>query len=152
MQILEWQRTDRALTLAVDGYKYPGNKSQEYDNEWLMISGSVRCDDGEWTFRDPCLTSSELLYSASLLEKVAGPTDTHVEPFIEPRLHFSRVAPGRFRVAFRLECAPPGKLEEPVEGAPSGWGYPLVFDVSAELASDTAKGLREAAARFPPQV
>lgn len=150
-EIVSWDGVDRALRVVVDGYQYPGNKSQQYDNEWLMISGSVRCDGGEWTFRDPCLTSSELPYVASLLEKGVGPTDPDWEPIVEPCLHFSWIDPGRMRVAFRLECAPPWKVDEPVEGAPSGWGYPLVFDVSAELASATAKALREAAARFPPQ-
>lgn len=150
-QVLNWQQPDRALTLTVDGYQFPGNTGQEYDNEWLTISGSVRCDDGEWTFRDPCLTSSELLFVALVLEKGDSPTDPHWEPFIEPCLHFSWVEPGRFRVAFRLECAPPWKLDEPVEGVPSGWGFPLVFDVSTGLARTTANALRDAAARFPPQ-
>jgi len=116
-----------------------------------MISGSARCDDGEWSLRDPCLTSSELLFVALVLEKGASPTDADWEPLTEPCLHFSWVDPGRFRVAFRLECAPPWKLEEPTEGAPSGWAAPLVFDVSTELARSTANALRDAAAKFPPQ-
>ena len=151
MEILNWQQPDRALTLVVDSYQFPGNTNNNYDNQWLMISGAVRCPLGAWAFREPCLMSSELLELAARLESGYGPDSPGFAITIEPVLDIAWIAAGQVRVVFRLEAAPSWDYSELAESDADGWGFPLFFDVTAALAGATAQALREAAARFPPQ-
>lgn len=150
LQILDWRQRDRALTLAVEGYQFPGN-TDPYDNEWVVVSGRVECAEGSWHFRDPCFMSSELPEVADVLERGYVPGETVGTSTTEPVIEFDWIRPGTMRVTFRLEAAPPWDFATSEKHASGAWGFPVVFELSGGLAKSTVETLRIAAADFPPQ-
>ena len=46
--------------LSIDGYQFPETTDDRWDANWLFVRGHVQDPQGEWTFRDPCLTTFEV--------------------------------------------------------------------------------------------
>lgn len=99
---------DRSLELTVAGYQFPdigtpgsatGQDGFHYDANWLVIAGHVNDGQHSWTFRDPCLLTTEALELARWLDAAADvSTDLEAADFIEPNLDFRRVSTlGRLR-------------------------------------------------------
>ncbi len=148
MVILDWRSGNNSLRLAIEGYQFPGSHAP-YDNEWLMITGDVSCAEGAWSFRDPCLMSSELSMLADFLSISEPKADTFAGPFLEPYVWFTRTAIDEVKVNFWQLVAPPWGISD--DEAPPGMGYPVRFTLSADDLAATAKMMRLAAKRFPPQ-
>ncbi len=88
-----------------------------WDDQWLVISGTVDLGDRTWSFTDPCLLIGEARELATWLRQVAsgqiGP-DRGGEPslaFMEPALGFSTTARDGDELVvgihFTAEAAPP---------------------------------------------
>ena len=146
--ILDWHTGWHHLRLSIEGYQFPGNTGQ-YDNEWLMILGDVSCPEGEWSFRDPCLMSTELGELGAFLS-IDNPPATQAECYLtEPVLQFTRAAIDEVRVGFAQEATPLWAADDPE--IRFGAGFPLRFFLSADDLARTSAMLREGARQFPPQ-
>ncbi|MGW2898951.1 WapI family immunity protein [Streptomyces sp. NPDC001212] len=103
-------------------YQFPTVSGDAYDDDWLVISGSVRTPDGSWSFAEPCLLTGEARQVAAWLRAVAAGTLAVTGPdangelspdtwFVEPVLAFSLADRNDARVVLRvhpsLEGAPP---------------------------------------------
>ncbi len=103
-------------------YQFPAVGGDPYDDNWLIIGGSVTTPDGSWSFSDPCLLTHEARAVAAWLRSVAAGTAAVTDPdddgelspdtwFVEPVLAFSLAARGDaeavLRVHLSLEAAPP---------------------------------------------
>ncbi|MGW6989700.1 WapI family immunity protein [Streptomyces sp. NPDC054946] len=103
-------------------YQFPTARGDSYDDNWLVIGGSVTTPDASWSFADPCLLTDEAREVAAWLRAVAegtvavtGPdADGELSPdtwFVEPVLAFSLADRNEagvvLRVHLSLEGAPP---------------------------------------------
>jgi hypothetical protein len=145
MKLDDGQRT--ALELVIDGYQFP--ESDEYwDANWLVVRGRVEHPRGNWTFRDPCLTTFELEQLAAWFEGVgAGEADPASGYFTEPNLHFEYAATPHPAIHVKLayESAPPWLTdrEERLDGAT------ITFPLRLNDPGVTSRSLRALLARYP---
>ncbi|MFD3916734.1 hypothetical protein [Streptomyces sp. NPDC058603] len=108
-------------------YQFSAVLGDSYDDNWLVIGGTVQTPEGIWSFTDPCLLTDEAPQVSAWLRAVAagtaavtGPdTDGQLPPdtsFIEPFLAFSladRSEDGAvIRVHLSMEAAPPWQQGE----------------------------------------
>jgi len=96
--------------LLIDGYQFPNIATDYWDSNWLIVHGQVINSQGNWAFRDPCMTTFELEQLATWFD---GVTNGNVDPdngyFTEPNLHFEYVITpiSAIQVTFANESAPP---------------------------------------------
>ena len=104
-------------------YEFAHPAGDEWDDNWLVISGEVSAPDTEWQFSVPCLTTFEAKQISAWLRSVADGSvpvsvigDAGVVPsleFTEPNLAFSvdsyRDESTLVRVHFALETKPVGQ-------------------------------------------
>lgn len=132
------------------GYEFsvaPGNR---YDDNWLVVAGTVRTRDGVWSFSDPSLLTDEAGEITAWLRGVAAGTvavtgsdeEGYVSPdtwFNEPVLAFSLADRSDTAVVIRahlsLEAAPPRQ---------QGADRPSVYQYFVEVCLDPAALLRAA--------
>ncbi|MBL3671562.1 hypothetical protein JL475_37970 [Streptomyces sp. M2CJ-2] len=104
-------------------YQFATVRGDSYDDNWLVIDGTVMTPEGSWSFADPCLLTGEAHQVSAWLRAVAAGTVAVTEPdaagelspdtwFIEPVVAFSlgdRSEGGTavIRVHLSLEAAPP---------------------------------------------
>ncbi|MEU5164580.1 hypothetical protein AB0G74_33850 [Streptomyces sp. NPDC020875] len=104
-------------------YQFGTVRGDSYDDNWLVIDGTVMTPDGSWSFTDPCLLTHEARQVSTWLRAVAAGTVAVTEPdgegelspdtrFIEPVVAFSladRSEGGTavIRVHLSSEAAPP---------------------------------------------
>ncbi|MEU3823140.1 hypothetical protein AB0E74_26525 [Streptomyces sp. NPDC030392] len=104
-------------------YQFATVRGDSYDDNWLVIEGTVTTPEGSWSFTDPCLLTDEGRQVSAWLRAVAAGTVDVTEPdaegelspdtwFIEPVVAFSladRCEGGTavIRVHLSLEAAPP---------------------------------------------
>lgn len=104
-------------------YQFATVRGDPYDDNWLVIDGTVTTPEGSWSFADPCLLTDEARQVAAWLRAVAGGTAAVTGPdaegelspnrwFLEPLLAFSladRSESGTavIRIHLSLEAAPP---------------------------------------------
>ncbi|MFD9001454.1 hypothetical protein ACFV0T_10860 [Streptomyces sp. NPDC059582] len=103
-------------------YEFAGTRGDRYDDNWLVIGGTVATSEGGWSFTDPALLTSEARQVAVWLRAVAEGTmavtlpdaEGYVSPdtwFNEPVLAFSLADRSESGVVIRLhlslEAAPP---------------------------------------------
>lgn len=106
------------------GYQFSAAGGDAYDDNWLVIEGTVVTPEGSWSFADPCLLTDEAHQVSAWLRavgagrvEVTGPdAEGWLSPdtwFVEPVLAVSLA--GRddggavIRVHLSLEAAPPWK-------------------------------------------
>ncbi|MEU6620820.1 hypothetical protein ABZ926_08535 [Streptomyces litmocidini] len=104
-------------------YQFATVRGDSYDDNWLVIDGTVMTPEGSWSFADPCLLTDEAPQVSAWLRAVAAGRVDVTEPdaegelspdtwFIEPVVAFSladRSEGGTavIRVHLSLEAAPP---------------------------------------------
>lgn len=104
-------------------YQFATVRGDAYDDNWLVIGGTVTTPEGSWSFADPCLLTDEARQVAAWLRAVAAGTVTVTAPdadgelspdtwFIEPLLAFSLADRSKdgaavIRIHLSLEAAPP---------------------------------------------
>ncbi|KPC80625.1 hypothetical protein [Streptomyces sp. NRRL S-4] len=109
-------------------YQFATVRGDSYDDNWLVIDGTVMTPEGSWSFADPCLLTAEARQVSAWLRAVAAGTVDVTEPdtegelspdtwFIEPVVAFSlanRIAgeTAVIRVHLSLEAAPPWQQGE----------------------------------------
>ncbi|MFE7113392.1 hypothetical protein ACFU98_44670 [Streptomyces sp. NPDC057575] len=109
-------------------YQFATVRGDSYDDNWLVIDGTVMTPEGSWSFADPCLLTDETRQVSTWLRAVAAGTVDITEPdaegelspdmwFIEPVVAFSlanRTEGGTavIRVHLSLEAAPPWQQDE----------------------------------------
>ena len=100
---------DTTLELTVLGYQYPDVTGGGWDANWLIVRGSVKTAEHEWTFADPCLTTWELQHLVRWMESIGGADAHPTVAFTEPCLAFSyEPAPAAsIRVRLSSEAACP---------------------------------------------
>jgi len=91
------------FALSIAAYEFPKADA----DDWLVIVGEVRLSVGEWSFRDPSLTTFEVARLADWLEALAAgvPTLDWVD-IVEPNIAFERASPTTIRVSLWMESAP----------------------------------------------
>lgn len=126
------------FALRIADYEFP----DAHNDDWLVIAGEVRLAIGEWSFRDPSLTTFEVARLAGWLEALAAgaPTEDWVD-IIEPNIAFERTSPTTIRVSFWIESAPDWAKA-------SGMRPGLSLPIDGRLAVAAAQ-LREQLAHFP---
>lgn len=90
------------FALRIAAYQFPNA-----NDDWLTIVGEVRLAAGEWSFRDPSLTTFEVARLSDWLAALAAgvPTKDWVD-IVEPNINFKRTSPTTIRVSFWMESAP----------------------------------------------
>ncbi|MER8072694.1 hypothetical protein ABTZ59_30885 [Streptomyces sp. NPDC094034] len=103
-------------------YQFPEVRGESYDDNWLVVGGTVTTSEGTWSFADPCLLTGEAREVSAWLRAVAAGTVAVTGPdaegwlspdtwFVEPVLAFSladRSGSGAvIRVHLSLEAVPP---------------------------------------------
>ncbi|MFD0211091.1 hypothetical protein ACFVH9_18640 [Streptomyces hirsutus] len=131
-------------------YQFPVVQGDSYDDNWLVISGTVATPEGSWSFTDPCLLTQEARQVSAWLRAVAsgalevtGPdAEGRLSPdtwFVEPVLAMSLAARtdrgAVIRVHLSLEAAPPWRQGD--DGAD-------IYQYFVELQVDAAALLHEA--------
>ncbi|MEU2981621.1 WapI family immunity protein [Streptomyces hirsutus] len=131
-------------------YQFPVVQGDSYDDNWLVISGTVVTPEGSWSFTDPCLLTQEARQVSAWLRAVAsgalevtGPdAEGQLSPdtwFVEPVLAMSLAARtdrgAVIRVHLSLEAAPPWQQGD--DGAD-------IYQYFVELRVDAAALLQEA--------
>ncbi|MFE8940939.1 hypothetical protein ACFYNX_26075 [Streptomyces sp. NPDC007872] len=127
-------------------YQFATVRGDSYDDNWLVIDGTVMTPEGGWSFADPCLLTDEARQVSAWLRAVAAGTVDVTEPdaegelspdtwFIEPVVAFSlanRIERGTtvIRVHLSLEAAPPWQQGE--DGADI---YQYVVEVRLDAAA-----------------
>ena len=97
-----------SLRLCVEGYEFPEIVNDEWDSNWLMVSGEAVIDGKHWRFRDACLRTFEMRRLATWLDQIAtGREEETFCGFIEPNLHFEKVSDRLMRIDLAFESAPP---------------------------------------------
>ncbi|MFD9635289.1 WapI family immunity protein [Streptomyces violascens] len=156
------------LTSSVDlrpvRYQFAAVRGDSYDDNWLVIDGTVMTPEGSWSFAEPCLLTSEALQVAVWLRAVAAGTVDVTEPdaegelspdtwFIEPVVAFSladRSEGGTavIRVHLSLEAAPLWQQSD--DGADI---YQYVVEVRMDAAAllHAADQWELSLASFPPR-
>jgi hypothetical protein len=146
------------------GYQFVTARGDSYDDNWLVVDGTVMTPEGSWSFADPCLLTDEAHQVSSWLRAVAAGTVSVTEPdaegelspdtwFIEPVVAFSladRSEGGSavIRVHLSLEAAPPWD---------QGDGGSDIYQYVVEVRMDAAALLHAAdqwdlsLASFPPR-
>jgi hypothetical protein len=133
-----------SLRIGVAGYQFPGIANDEWDSNWLIVTGDAVLDGRSWSFRDPCLTTFEMRRLAEWLDQVvAGRADQASCGFTEPNLDFEQVSREAIRIGFSLEALPPWVNHESDFGE---IGFSIPIDSQLEAA---ANNLRTLLARFP---
>ncbi len=90
-----------------------------YDSNWLVLSGEASDLAGRWSFRDPCLLTTEAQTLGGWLRRAADASlSVDRIDFLEPNLSFERVTTNSktstIRVGFDLESRPAGAAEDEV--------------------------------------
>jgi hypothetical protein len=111
-------RDGQSLDLRILGYQFPHLETQQYDSNWLIVSGNVTGPIGSWQFSDPCLLTYEAERLASWMDAVAdGNRPSYTCHFIEPCLEFRallRIDRPVLRVCFDHKARPPSASGEHV--------------------------------------
>ena len=132
-----------SLQLKLDQYQFPSIKDDEWDANWLIVSGTASLNGRTWKFEDPCLTNFEAAGLADWLDDVALGKTTKDIGFVEPNLQFDLQEKASLRISFALESAPPWAEQE------DEWDeHGFEVSVSSEL-SDAADALRQQLLQFP---
>ncbi|MGC4995047.1 MULTISPECIES: WapI family immunity protein [unclassified Streptomyces] len=154
----------RSVDLRPVRYQFGTVRGDSYDDNWLVIGGTVTTPEGSWSFSDPCLLTDEARQVSAWLRGVAagavavtGPDgEGELSPdteFIEPVVGFSLAdrsedGTAAIRVHLSLEAAPPWQQGD--DGAD-------IFQYVVEVRTDTAALLQAAdawdlsLASFPPR-
>lgn len=67
---------DGSCELSIAQYQFPTREKRDLDANWLVVEGRVTLPDGEWRFRDPCLTTFEAARLADRLSLHPHPAPT----------------------------------------------------------------------------
>lgn len=142
----------RSVELHPVRYQFAAVRGDWYDDNWLVIDGTVTTPEGNWSFTDPCLLTDEARQVTSWLRAVAAGTVSATKPdgdgelspdteFIEPLLAFSladRNEDGAavIRVHLSLEASPPWH---------QGHDRAAVYQYVVQMRMDTAALLHAAA-------
>ncbi|MFE6554140.1 hypothetical protein ACFVHS_37960 [Streptomyces sp. NPDC057746] len=127
-------------------YQFATVRGDSYDDNWLVIEGTVATPEGKWSFADPCLLTDEARQVSAWLRAVAAGAVDVTEPdaegelspdtwFIEPVVAFSlahRIEGGTavIRVHLSLEAAPSWQ-----QGDDRSDIYQYVVEVSLDAAA-----------------
>jgi hypothetical protein len=143
------------LELHLVGYEFQHAARQsdgfDWDANWLVVAGQASDGERAWSFRDPCLLTTDARRLVAWLELVAdgSPQDDALD-FLEPNLEFRRVSsPGDqpvVRVIFRLESAPPWAPDVAEEDWDNAY---LDFETSPDALRAAANELRAELERYP---
>ncbi|MFF8731688.1 hypothetical protein ACF073_35155 [Streptomyces sp. NPDC015171] len=151
----------RSVQLCPLRYQFSAVSGDSYDDNWLVIGGTVTIQGATWSFTDPCLLTGEALQVSAWLRAVAtgavavtGPDgDGWLSPdtwFIEPVLAFSlvdRSADGALiRVHLSLEAAPPRPRDD---GGADIYQYFVEIQVATDALLHAADQWDLALAAFP---
>jgi hypothetical protein len=104
-------------------YQFAAVRGDSFDDNWLVIAGTVTTPEGNWSFVDPCLLTDEARELAGWLRAVAAGAVAVTEPdaegelspdtsFIEPLVAFSLAGRSEggaavIRIHLSLQAAPP---------------------------------------------
>ncbi len=144
---------DARLELDVIGYQFQNADLDGWDSEWLIVAGTVSCEQGKWKFRDPCLTTFELQALAKWLRTAANNASAEIG-FTEPNLSFARAGAAnaeQLTISFAQECAPPWATDHEKYGNGFSLGFPIALIDCAALADDIDKILGQFPARAFPK-
>lgn len=145
-------------------YQFATVRGDSYDDNWLVIDGTVMTPEGSWSFADPCLLTDEARQVSTWLRAVAAGTVGVTEPdaegellpdtwFIEPVVAFSlanRSEGGTavIRIHLSLEAAPPWQQGD---GGADIYQYVVEVSVDAAALVHAADQWDLALASFPPR-
>jgi hypothetical protein len=146
------------------GYQFPrrlappveeAGEQDDWDANWLMISGSIRTADGrEWAFIDPCLTTWEAARLSRWLAASAAQDSTEagkLVSFTEPNISFTIDSYDSDRVLIRVRFSHES-LPSWVPREPRGWQsaeYFLPLDVTCDQLAQAAQVWDLERAQFP---
>ena len=145
-------------------YQFAAVRGDAFDDNWLVIAGTVTTPEGGWAFTDPCLLTGEARQVSAWLRAVAAGTvavtapdaDGELAPdasFIEPLVAFSLAGRSEggtavIRIHLSLEAAPPWQQGDDRAGI-----HQYVVEVRMDAAAllDAADQWDLSLASFPPR-
>lgn len=145
------------LELSIVGYEFssmnPAPFGFDHDANWLMIEGRAAEGDRGWTFRAPCLLTTELRELAAWFEAVADEwPDLEEIDFTEPNIAFKRMTtppdPPVIQVTFSLEARPPWLSSRPVDYEPFTLNFPTTIELTRQVARDLQADLQQFPERY----
>jgi hypothetical protein len=108
------QSTDgtKSFDLKIVRYQFSELENDEWDSNWLVISGHVATAERSWKFVDPCMLTMEAHDLANwLAESSTGKPAKERIFFTEPNMSFEFIGAdaqsAQLRVYFALESLPP---------------------------------------------
>jgi len=137
------------LELRVVGYQFPGDDTDPWDSNWLLVSVRVVSALGTWEVVDPCLTTWEAKHLVRWLVGAARDLGGGPMSFTEPNLSVlarpnpaddNRVLVG---ACFELELRPPWA------GGARGGELCVELDVGRAALARAAASLLGDLVRFP---
>jgi hypothetical protein len=133
-----------SLRLGIERYEFPEIVDDEWDSNWLIVTGQVELDQKPWRFRDACLATFEIQQLAEWLDNVASNKGKQAFcAFIEPTLGFEQTSDGIIRIGFSLEALPPWETRDSDFGE---IGFDVPIDERLKVA---ANSLRQLLTQFP---
>jgi len=129
------------VTLEVLGYEF-GHGPDWHDSNWLVVSGTVGDQHKSWSFRDPCLLTTEALNLADWFIRAADPSGTVDElDFFEPTLSMERLKASVEAIVIRVRLSP--------EVVPKGFEAFVDIDIAPGILTGEARTWLKALRRFP---
>lgn len=127
-------------------YQFSEVRGDPYDDNWLVVGGTVTTAEGSWSFADPCLLTGEARQVSAWLRAVAAGTVAVTGPdaegwlspdtlFIEPVLAVS--------LAERSDRGPVVCIHLSLEAAPP-WHDGDIYQYVVKVCVDTAALLHAA--------
>lgn len=103
---------DVQILFKIADYQYPGNRNNEFDANWLMITVGITTPDWHWEKTDPSMLTWEVQSMIDWLEAVAiNQEEWNCINFTEPNLSFCIRGKGPEKIVLglhlTLESRPP---------------------------------------------
>jgi len=139
------------IDLSITGYQFgkaPTAPPGGWDENWLNISGHVRCGGDSWTFHDPCMTTWEVKELLAWLKRAQHGIPEPIE-FTEPNLSFMALveaaAVASIVVTLKGEAAHPSLSDE------DRWndGQQVALDMSSHSLASIIEAWERDVAQFP---
>src|SRR2546428_9605873 len=133
--------------MEIDECQFPEVADNRWNSNWLIVRRHIHCPGGEWTLRDPCLTTFEVAELADWFDSIAGGKPTSARcTFVEPNLAFEYRpdASGALVACFAHESAPPWQL-----GDERFDGFAISFPHDLNDLAKAAGDLRQLLLKYP---
>ncbi|MGW5848797.1 WapI family immunity protein [Streptomyces sp. NPDC055254] len=135
-----------SVELRTLSYQFAAAQGNRYDDNWLVIGGTVTTPDGSWSFTDPALLTHEARQVTAWMRAAAAGTVAVTRPdaegYLSPDTWFNEPVLA-FSLADRSETGAVIRLHLSLEATPP-WRRADIYQYFVEVRVDTAALLHAA--------